>query len=142
MSSIINVMCGRQSTRIADVVLLSHFTGCANLNTIARSMSLPDAGRAIDLDAPQRVAIADKNGKVCAEPSPDALQACASSLSAGFAAPLKDAISVAQALSARAGRIGLRTQAITLMRDALYRICELHRNEAISPETVIQLLQR
>lgn len=116
--------------------------GCANLNTINRNTALPAEGTAIHLDAHQRVVYSDKNGWVCAEPSPDAMQGYASSLGLGVSAPSKEAVSVAQALSASAGSIGLRTQSITLMRDAMYRICELYFNGAINREAALQLLQR
>jgi len=116
--------------------------GCANFNTVDRSTDLPDGGKAVHLDAPQRVAIADKLGKVCAEPSPDALQAYASSLGAGLQPPNAAAISIAQALSTNAGSIGLRTQSITLMRDALYRICEEYKNGSLSRGSVHVLMER
>ena len=116
--------------------------GCANLNTVGRSTTLPNNGIAVHVDAPQRLAIANTSGWACAEPSPDALQAYASSFGLGFAAPSKESVSVAQALSAGSGSIGLRTQSITLMRDSLYRICEMYFNGAISKESAVQLLQR
>jgi hypothetical protein len=59
----------------------------------------------------------------------------------GFGSPAKD-VSLAQQLAVSAGSIGLRTQSITLMRDALYRICELYLNGAISEAAAVQLLQR
>jgi len=117
-------------------------TGCANLNTINRNTVLPADGTAVHLDAHQRVVYSDKQGWVCAEPSPDAMQGYASSLGLGVSAPSKEAVSVAQALSASAGSIGLRTQSITLMRDVMYRICELYFNGAINKEAALQLLQR
>jgi hypothetical protein len=117
-------------------------TGCANFNTIGRSTDLPRHGIAVHLDAPQRVVYSNKKGWVCAEPSPDALQAYASSLAGSFTAPSKESVSLALALSENSASIGLRTQAITLMRDALYRICELYYNKALSQGDVIQLLER
>lgn len=116
--------------------------GCANLNTVERRTVLPNGGKAVHLDAVQRVAVANNKGWVCAEPSPDAIQAYAASLGAGIGTLSKDAASVAQALSTSSGSIGLRTQSITLMRDALYRICELYFNGALPEEDVIQLLKR
>lgn len=115
--------------------------GCANLSTIGRSHE-PLSNTAIHLDAPQRLVIANEKGWVCAEPSPDALQAYASSFGLGFSAPSKESGSFAQALSASAGSIGLRTQSITLMRDALYRICELYYNGGLTKENAVQLLER
>ena len=69
---------------------------------------------------------------VCAEPSPDALSSFASSISGSAAVTGEGSGSLASALSEAAGSIGLRTQSITLMRDALYRVCEAYYNGAIS----------
>jgi hypothetical protein len=99
------------------------------------------SGLAIHLDAPQRL-VFSKPGFICAEPSPDALQAYASSLGFGVNIPGSAAAEVAQALATSAGSIGLRTQSITLMRDHLYRICEAYYNRAITELDVAQLLRR
>lgn len=116
--------------------------GCANINTVDRTTELPNGGKAVHLDAPQRLALVNKFGKMCSEPSPDAIQAYASSLGLGFGAPSKESVSLAQALSASAGSIGLRTQSITLMRDSLYRICELYYNGALDKNAALLLLER
>lgn len=88
-------------------------TGCANLQTIGRTTTLPNGdattstGVAIHLDAQQRLVMF--NGEqYCAEPSPDALAAYASALGAGAAVSGQGAASVAQALQSAAGSIGLR----------------------------------
>lgn len=128
-------------------------TGCANISTIDRRTTLPPiqggfvtgtgpgpfssagqgaGGLAIHLDAPQRLAFA-KDNFICAEPSPDALQAYAQSFSGGFNIPGTATAQVAQAFATSAGSIGLRTQSITLMRDHLYRICEASYNNQITP---------
>lgn len=122
-------------------------TGCANLTSIGRRTYLPgrddDAkGVAIHLDAKQRLAFAKGFGVVCAEPSPDALSAFASSLGGGVALPQYGSASIAQALTESAASIGLRTQSITLMRDSLYRICEAYYNRALNKVMVMQLLGR
>lgn len=151
-----------QNFRLLSGLLVVSLVGCANLHTVGRSTSLPRDGVAVHLDASQRVVLtrsgpAPESGApqgaldqkhdrtvmlACAEPSPDAMQAYASSLGVGFAMPTKESVSIAQALSASAGSIGLRTQSITLMRDALYRICELYFNGAISKRATVQLLER
>jgi hypothetical protein len=105
-------------------------------------------GRALHLDAKQRVVIAKAGTKddpydmVCAEPSPDALSAFASSISGGISISGEGAGSAAGALSEAAASIGLRTQSITLMRDALYRVCEAYYNGQISRPQVMALLAR
>lgn len=115
--------------------------GCANLNTVDRA-STHATGTAVHLDAPQRLAFLSTTGKVCAEPSPDSLQAYASSLGVGFGRSAAESLSIAQALSASSGSIGLRTQSITLMRDALYRVCEMYYSGALTEQQAAHLLQR
>lgn len=118
------------------------FLGCANLSTLSRSTTLPGEGRAIHLDAAQRVVFAKTDGTVCAEPSPDALQAYAASLGLGISRLGTGTAEVAQAFSAGSGSIGLRTQSITLMRDHLFRICEASHNKKLTAPDVAQLFRR
>jgi hypothetical protein len=135
------------------------FTACANILTIWRTTPMPAStlpvptstggfdvekasGVAIHLDAQQRLVFVKPGGRYCAEPSPDALSAYASSLGLGVSAPSQGAASVANALQSSAGSIGLRTQSITLMREALYRMCEAYENGVIGPIQVSMLLGR
>lgn len=81
--------------------------------------------------------------RVCAEPSPDALSALAASNSIGLS---KGDLGLSQAMSIAegAGSIGLRTQSIQLMRDAMYRLCEGHMSGALTDgsfETLHRRLQ-
>ncbi len=133
--------------------------GCANISTLNRTTSLPKHyvkdtkpepinkesrevnGLAIHLDAPQRLVFA-KNGIVCAEPSPDALQAYAASQSLSVLVPQKVSVALANALAANSGSIGLRTQSITLMRDHLFRICEAAYSGFLTEFDVAQLIRR
>ncbi len=127
-------------------ICVFNLIGCANLQTIERRTWLPQStshhGVAIHLDAQQRLVMVKAIGDFCAEPSPDALAAYASALGLGISVPGQGAGSLAQALSSSAGSIGLRTQSITLMRDALYRTCESYLNGAIGPIQVATLLRR
>jgi len=94
------------------------------------------------LDAQQRLVYSNKGGSICAEPSPDAIQSVAASLGAGVAVPQDGAAAISQALQQSTASTGLRTQSITLMRDALYRICEAAHNGKLTDRDVVQLLQR
>lgn len=122
-------------------------SGCANLQTVNRSSDFParsdksNTGRAVHLDAQQRLLITSAKG-FCAEPSPDALAAYASALGFGISNPSRNAVSLSNALSSNAGSIGLRTQSITLMRDALYRLCEAQQNGAINQLQMAHLITR
>jgi chemotaxis protein histidine kinase CheA len=134
-----------QSRALASALIavaLAGLNGCANLMTINRATDLPGGGRALHLDAPQRVAYASNLGTLCAEPSPDALQAYASSLGVSISSPTEGSAAIANSLAASAGSFGLRTQSITLMRDHLYRICEAYYNGKINHGDVISLMQR
>jgi hypothetical protein len=125
---------------IASIAIL--IAGCANFNTIDRSTDLPGGGKAIHLDAPQRLVFTNSTGDVCAEPSPDALQAYAASFNGSGKTASGVEAQLAAAFSETSGSIGLRTQAITLMRDALYRICEAHHNNAIGELDTVLLMER
>jgi hypothetical protein len=125
--------------------------GCANVNSIDRRTDLgsiwgaftEDRNSAVHLDIKQRVVLAKGGGDVvCAEPSPDALSAFASAASGGAAAQGYGSAAVAAALSEAASSVGLRTQSITLMRDALYRICEAYYNSELTEADVKLLLTR
>jgi hypothetical protein len=129
---------------IAGILMFAEISlsGCANLQTVNRTTSFggDGKGRAIHLDAQQRLVIT--NGmKFCAEPSPDALASYASALGFG-AAGGRNSASIAAALEGSAGSIGLRTQSITLMRDALYRMCEAKLNGSISGLSAATFLTR
>lgn len=133
-------------TKLIGITFAALLQGCANLSSVDRTTSLPDKdgrdGKAIHLDAKQRVVLAKSFGAVCAEPNPDALSAFATALTAGAADATKTSVTVGSSLSETAASIGLRTQSITLMRDMLYRICEAYYNKAIDGPQVMQLLGR
>lgn len=121
-------------------------SGCANMSTISRTTPLPgdrnNLGKAIHLDAQQRVVYAKSFGVVCAEPSPDAIQAIAASLGLGVSVPQGGQGSLAGALGNAVSSIGLRTQSVQLMRDALYRVCEMYYGKGLNGPMVMQLHQR
>ena len=104
-------------------------------------ISVTGRGTAIHLDAQQRLVLATAMG-FCAEPSPDALAAYTSSLGLGIRASNLSAASVARTLATSAGSIGLRTQSITLMRDALYRMCEASNNGHLANWEIAAFLRR
>ena len=116
---------------------------CANMSTVSRTtwLSWPLDNRAIHLDAQQRLVLV-RGKKYCAEPSPDALASYAAALGLGLGKPGKGAGTVAQALQGNAASIGLRTQSITLMRDALYRICEANANGTLGDVGMATALAR
>ncbi|MEW8437353.1 MAG: hypothetical protein AB2689_04270 [Candidatus Thiodiazotropha taylori] len=127
--------------------VLFFVSGCANLQTVSRNTDLPgndveSTGKAIHLDAKQRLAFAKAFGIVCAEPSPDALAASGSGFGVGASAKDAGTANLSSALSEAAGSIGLRTQSIQMMRDALYRVCEMYYGKALNSVQVWELHQR
>lgn len=135
-------------------------TACADLFTVGRVNEIPDRmdfkkidsdenleryekkqAKAIHLDAQQRLFIATAQG-YCAEPSPDALASYAASLGFDLDIFNQGSGSLTQALKNDAASIGLRTQSITLMRDALYRMCEASNNGHLDETEVAAFLRR
>lgn len=128
---------------VASLVALS---ACANLNTIDRSTPLPKSGatsgKAVHLDIQQRLLLVNELGQYCSEPSPDALAAYAASIGIGASSPPSEVASAAGSGQSSAASVGLRTQSITLMRDALFRMCEAYANGAVGTAQVAALLSR
>ena len=131
------------------VVLVSLLGGCAVLPVSWRSTAPfnPTNGKGRLINANLRAIISAKrgvigsdglskvgrNGKpvtdlvICAEPSPDALQATISTL--GIKVSGKEVLN--SLFSENATSIALRTQTIQLLRDAYYRLCEAYMNDGI-----------
>ena len=121
---------------------LTLLSGCAQLTTYNKQVTL-DGTTSLAIDVKQRVVISqprfNREGQrigivTCAEPSPDALTVVGVSL--GGALGLSNAQSnttanVAAALSENGAFVGLRTQSIQLLRDAMYRLCESYAAGAV-----------
>jgi len=135
----------RRAVVISLLVVAS--AGCASVTHLTKEKALPPGAttaKVIVVDAKQRAivgAVVDKNLRVCAEPSPDALSALAAS--AGLSLSKADVVQLASNLSVAEGAasIGLRTQSIQLMRDAMFRLCEAYVSNAID-DLAFQTLQR
>lgn len=111
------------------------FSGCARLNSIARDFDV-NKGKGKLIDAKQRAIIViqqkDTNKTVvCTEPSPDALSAYAAQLALEGNISEKAALKLAASSQEGTSYIGLRTQSIQLLRDAMYRNCEAYANGAL-----------
>src|SRR5262245_1696768 len=127
----------------AALLLPALLSACGYMTTVMRPYDAKV--NSVAIDAKQRVVISvapqevkSDPGKrllpvVCAEPSPDALSALSSGF--GLSGSYKDKAELANSLSLAeaAGSIGLRTQSIQLMRDAMYRLCEGYMAGAIDP---------
>ena len=127
--------------------------GCGNLMAINKQFE-PDKGESISIDAKQRTVYSikktykDAHGNptydwraICAEPSPDALTAI--SASGGFSAEIVGkAVSTALSGQESSASIGLRTQTIQILRDAMYRLCEGYASGALDDIAFARLQRR
>lgn len=128
--------------------LLLCLAGCGNFMSIHRENDISpsgDGGARLTLaDAKQRAVISSRKAAgqtvVCAEPSPDVMQALAASNSLAFTDEKRTA-QIANQLSDSAANIGLRTQSIQLLRDGMYRLCEGYAGGALTA-TEFSSLQR
>jgi len=99
-------------------------------------------GRMVILKAQDRISYGKEFGAFCSEPSPDAISALASSISASALIDPGRKADLAIALQQSISSIGLRTQSIQLMRDALYRACEAFYSKALSKPLYYDLHKR
>jgi hypothetical protein len=120
--------------------------GCASMTHLTKEKPLqaPNQGSLTFIDAKQRAVANVRVGnavRLCAEPSPDALSALAAS--SGVELSKAEVLQVAAngSLAEGAASIGLRTQSIQLMRDAMYRLCEGYLSGAIDG-VAFETLQR
>ncbi|MEQ1709647.1 MAG: hypothetical protein ABL864_15085 [Terricaulis sp.] len=119
-------------------------SGCASVGNLTSIYRTPDleGGRSVVLDAEQWAVLnipwpADTDPHaVCAMPSPDALAAAAAAGGLNVEASQANTGSAGGAatfgIGESAASIGLRTQSIQLLRDAMYRLCESYANGAIN----------
>lgn len=149
-----NKICRRIAVTICMAAVLAGCSG-AEWNSINRQFS-PTMGDSRLIDAKQRAIISvrrpefDSSGKlqvgtslaVCAEPSPDVIQATAASLAGSASSEqLQGLFRLALSSSDGAASFGLRTQSIQLLRDAYYRLCEAYLSDGID-SIAYDVLQR
>jgi hypothetical protein len=121
---------------LTTAILATMLPGCASFNTSTKSVNLQS--RSVALDVKQRMVISQKRNNgvtgqvICAEPSPDALSVA--SASAALSLNRGDTLSgdAGGSFSESGAMIGLRTQSIQLLRDAMYRLCEGYASGAIT----------
>lgn len=122
-----------KSTLLIVGTLAILFSGCSTFNVNKSESRLMSAKeRAIIVVQKQGSNPQDSNKTiVCAEPSPDALSSYAMQLAAEGKIPESTAFNLAGSFQEGSAFIGLRTQSIQLLRDAMYRNCEAYANGAI-----------
>lgn len=126
-----------QPVRTQLITLLSivgiSLSGCATHKTSYRNFDTDQGGALIDVK--QRAIIVKKlNGEdvVCAEPSPDAISALSTQLTGEASKENAAAVKAALSSNEAAAFVGLRTQSIQLLRDAMFRACEAYANGAMN----------
>lgn len=116
-------------TALAGVTL----AGCANINSVYRRPDLND-GRSMVIDAEQTAITNVRRGSgniICARPAPDAIAADGGGFTFNGAFTTDQSIDMDGASGQGVAGIGLRTQSIQLLRDAMYRNCEALQNGGI-----------
>lgn len=132
----------------AMLVAVLPLGGCAYLTNYTRPVDLR-AG-SISIDVKQRVVFSQERQKkdelvatvVCAEPSPDALTVLGASGGLSLTSAAGKATQLSGALSETGASIGLRTQSIQLLRDAMYRLCEGYAAGAVSEKDFSAMQRR
>ena len=136
--------------KVILALLLTAFlfiNGCADWTHYNKERAL-EVDDTVFIDAKQRVVYKFARGigedsftGICAEPSPDALSALASTLGLDFTLTDKAKLGFSHSLAETAGTIGIRTAAIAALRDIMYRNCEAYAMGAIS-DVGLESLQR
>jgi len=129
--------------------------GCAEFNSIHKKSDLNNNVSTVAIDAKQRflvsTTITDRNEKgevigswtgVCAEPSPDAFAVYSAALEGNASYANEMAVALKAVIGENAGTIGVRTEAITLMRDAMYRLCEAYMSGGIERKVYAKMVSK
>jgi hypothetical protein len=109
-------------------------TACGNWNSIYRQRTLdPEQITITSVDAKQRLAFVVDNN-YCSEPSPDAFSVYSATVEAKASKPDSYETALRLATGETGSTLGIRTEVIQLMRDAMYRLCEAHASGALTQE--------
>jgi hypothetical protein len=140
------------SLRLGTATIALLCSGCAQFTNYTRPIDLREGSVAIDVK--QRVVFSqgrndlDGNGRprtsvvVCAEPSPDALTVLGASGGLSINSGTGKAGNASAAFAESGASIGLRTQSIQLLRDAMYRLCEGYAAGAVSDSDFAAMQRR
>ncbi|SFU54278.1 hypothetical protein [Pseudoduganella namucuonensis] len=122
---------------VISIIVGALLSSCAEFTTSTKNVDL--RSQSLALDVKQRVVISQSRSEVgqslsviCAEPSPDALTVIGASAGISLNRGSGTSGSFATALSESGAFVGLRTQSIQLLRDAMYRLCEGYASGAVT----------
>jgi hypothetical protein len=155
---------GVPSPRLSLVagMLLFSLSGCANFNSIHHKGKLDSGASYVSVDAKQRlsssisVPLLTESGKVqkdvdgnvivavrtCNEPSPDTFSVYTAAIEANASKGDDLTAALKLATGESGSTIGIRTQSIQLLRDAMYRICEAHMSGGLDNTDYHRLLSK
>ena len=139
-------LCLRYFAILIGIVLI---TSCSSLVSRTQTRHIDydykddkQDGKVFFVNAEQRAIFTKSFGILCAEPSPDAIASLSSALSLNASQGQELSLGASLAIQNAIGNIGLRTQSIQLMRDALYRVCEGYFSKAINSSNFLDLHER
>ena len=84
------------------------------------------------------------NGKICAEPPPDAAGQFAATFAAALSGPMKEktiSANTQATLALSMKQLFQRSQGVQFYRDAIFALCNIYINNAISPKQYIEELR-
>lgn len=117
----------KNSTKITLITLLA-LAGCTTTHHTI------NPNEVLSIDATQRVVVANKDGRVCAEPSPDAIASFAASLKATAKDAKGNEVGFDASTAKTVASMGIRTASVQILRDLAYRACEGRMNGVIENE--------
>lgn len=127
LSTLILALAGCPSTPIH---IADSYTNSSQNNAEVKTLSVDAKQRVVSVTYPGNTP--SQRPITCAEPSPDALTAISSALSADVQKNADLIAKLSASSNESASSIGLRTQSIQLLRDGMYRSCEAYASGAIS----------
>lgn len=144
--------CGSSGTALILSLCLAGCSSWGNWNSIYREYRTDtnSSGTSVVVDVKQRAilsnSVRDDKGRtqlvVCAEPSPDALSVIASGIGGSLDTGAGKALEIALSSSETGAFIGNRTATIQLLRDMLYRACEMYMAGAIDDGAYLAFQRR
>jgi len=141
---------------LLPLIAVVGLSGCANWSTLYRKPNFSESDSLLTDIGARTIFVTPRDTKegqninlrntpktiVCAEPSPDSMQAYAAKLDWKLLSDSAVTRDAALAYSTAASYVGNRTQTVQLLRDQLYRLCEAYANGIIDSDTYTMLMSR
>ncbi|WP_137279088.1 hypothetical protein [Pseudomonas rhizoryzae] len=145
-----------RASYLLPLIAVIGLSGCANWSTLYRKPNFSESDSLLTDIGARAIFVTPQDTKegpninlrntpktiVCAEPSPDSMQAYAAKLNWKLLSDSAVTRDAALAYSTAASYVGNRTQTVQLLRDQLYRLCEAYANGIIDSDTYTMLMSR